>query len=223
MTSSAFSTMSRTVRQAGGWATPRTWGRYCCWSRSHSPRCSNAQRPTSPRASEVDSQTFAWLGCETTASHLTTGGFMRPLRVGLATVTASAAVVLAGCAGGSSEPVTIPGAEASPARVVRAYVAALNAHDDQAVRRLSTTPESAAWLDDVKQISNLKVTGVSPEKPQWSSEPAGTEVRQVGVRFDVDWGPFSDGSMENGHTVWGYGLKRDASTGRWVIFNEGVG
>jgi hypothetical protein len=148
---------------------------------------------------------------------------MRPMRVGLAAVTASAAAVLAGCAGGSSEPVTMPGADAPPATVARTYVAALNAHDDRAVRSLSTTPESVTWLDDVKQISNLQVTGVRPEKPQWSGEPAGTEVRHVGVRFDADWGLFSDGSLEAGDTVWGYWLKRDSSTGRWVIFNEGVG
>jgi hypothetical protein len=117
----------------------------------------------------------------------------------------------------------MPGAHASPATVARAYVAALNAHDDRAVRRLSTTPESVAWLDDVEKISNLQVTGVRPEKPQWSGQPAGTDVRHVGVQFDVDWGLFSDGSMPDGHTVWGYGLKRDPSTGRWVIFNEGVG
>lgn len=147
---------------------------------------------------------------------------MRPIGVGLATVTASLATVLAGCAGGAVEPVAIPGTDASPARVARAYVAALNAHD-RAVRRLSTTPESVAWLDDVEQITNLQVTGVRPEKPQWSGESAGTEVRHVGVQFDVDWGLFNDGSMEDGPTVWGYWLKRESPSGRWVIFNEGVG
>jgi len=148
---------------------------------------------------------------------------MQPVGVALATVTACMAVVLAGCAGASAEQVAIPGADASPTSVARAYVAALNAHDDRAVRKLSTTPESVAWLDDVEQISHLQVTGVRPEKPRWSGEPAGTKVRHVGVQFDVDWGRFSDGSIEDGHTVWGYWLKRDASTGRWVIFNEGVG
>jgi hypothetical protein len=148
---------------------------------------------------------------------------MRPLGVALATVTASAAAALAGCAGGSVERVAPPGADASPARVARAYVAALNAHDREAVRRLSTTAESVAWLDDVEQIGNLQVTGVRPEKPQWSGQSAGTEVRRVGVQFDVDRGLFSDGSIEDGSTVWGYWLKRDSSTGRWVIFSEGVG
>jgi endonuclease YncB( thermonuclease family) len=52
----------------------------------------------------------------------------------------------------------------------------------------------------------MQVTGVVPEKPQWSGQPADTEARHVGVRFDVDGGLFSDGLIEDGHTVRGYGL-----------------
>jgi len=143
--------------------------------------------------------------------------------IGLATVAASLAAVLAGCTLGTTRHIAAPAADAPPAAVVRAYVAALNAHDAQAVHRLSSSVESVAWLDDVDHIGNLQVTGVHVEKPQWSGQPAGTEVRNIAVRFDVDWGLFSDGSMDDGSTTWGYLLKRDPTSGRWTIFDEGTG
>jgi hypothetical protein len=146
----------------------------------------------------------------------------RPLGVGWAAATASVAALVAGCSGGSAQRTAMPAADAPPAAVVRAYVAALNAHDAHAVRVLSGTAESKAWLDDIEHISDLEVTDVSSERPQWSGQPSGTRVMRVAVRFDLDWELFSDGSMEEGQTRWGYALKRDSTSGRWVIFDEGV-
>jgi hypothetical protein len=34
----------------------------------------------------------------------------------------------------------------------------------------------------------MQVTGGFPEKPQWSGQPASTDVRLAGVWFDVDGG-----------------------------------
>ena len=147
----------------------------------------------------------------------------RPGGIGLATVAASVVAVLAGCASGPTRHIAAPATDAPPAAVVRVYVAALNAHDAQTVHRLSYSVESVAWLDDVDHISNLQVTGVHVEKPQWSGQPVGSDVRNVAVRFDVDWGLFSDGSLEDGSTIWGYLLKRDHTSGRWTIFDEGTG
>ena len=52
----------------------------------------------------------------------------------LATV---AAVVVAGCGGSATERVSLPPVNASPAEVVRTYVAALNGHAEQTVDTLT--------------------------------------------------------------------------------------
>lgn len=81
------------------------------------------------------------------------------------------------------------------------------------------------WLNSGDHITDLRVTGVLPEKPQWSGQPNGTRVVNVGVRFNLDqtlWSSFVDPSMEEGLTVWGYLLKQNHDSGRWVIFDGGV-
>lgn len=148
------------------------------------------------------------------------------LVVGLAAAATSLAAVIAGAAGASTERVALPPRDASPVAVVRAYVAALNAEDGRTVRTLREGPLAESWLGNVDHISDLHVTGVFEEKPQWSGLPPETRVVRVGVRFNLDrtiWSSFVDPSLEERPTGWGYLLTQDSANGRWVIFDEGTG
>jgi hypothetical protein len=146
--------------------------------------------------------------------------------VGLAAAVTSLGAVITGAAVSSTERVSLPPRDASPVAVVRAYVAALNAEDGRTVQILREGPVAESWLGNGNRISDLHVTGVFEEKPQWSGLPPEARVVSVGVRFNLDrtiWSSFVDPSMEEGLTVWGYQLTQDSASGRWMIFNQGTG
>ena len=132
-------------------------------------------------------------------------------------------VLAAGCSGSRSKSVSIPPVDASPQRVVTAYVAALNAHDVRAARALLTPAharrvESAAdsWFTDVKSITHLRLS-----RPTIDTSNPRSMRAVVGVRFVLD--QYQQESMPNGPTVWTYTLVRHGPNHRWLIDDEGMG
>ncbi|MDX6204448.1 MAG: hypothetical protein QOF39_505 [Frankiales bacterium] len=150
---------------------------------------------------------------------------------------AFALVVATGCASGTPAPtgsaapgtVTSPAGGASPQDVVRAYLAALNAHDVATATRLLTAEhahlvasEVDSWFTNVRSITAVEVGYSVPESGAGSgSLGAGyAHVVRVGATFNLHQKDAS--SMQNGRTDWGYLLVRNADTQPWLIADEGM-
>lgn len=115
--------------------------------------------------------------------------------------------------------VAVPPDSATPEQVVRAYVAALNAHDCGTARDLTVPEEwsySDGWCEDVASLRHLDMVG--------SVTPSPGKVDSVGVTFDLDWRFLrGDGSLPQGRTSWGYDLQRTSADDPWRIVGQGVG
>lgn len=121
--------------------------------------------------------------------------------------------------------VAVPPVGAGPRQVVKAFVAALDAHDCATARKLFVDRRPAdQWCGDVLSLKRLRMRTPFAEKPQWSGHRSDQEVMDVGVTFDLRWRLFhNDGSMEEGPTTWGYTLVRDSARQPWRIADQGTG
>lgn len=126
-----------------------------------------------------------------------------------------------------TDEVAVPADDATPEQVVRAYVAALNAHDCETAEAVSAEEfdeTAASWCHRVSALGSLEVGEPSSERPEWSGLPADRKVMGVPVTFDLDWRPWrGDGSMPEEETTWGFRLVRSSDTEPWRIFSQGVG
>ena len=136
--------------------------------------------------------------------------------------------LLAGCGSATSDArhVALPAAGAPPARVVAAYVAALDAHDVATAKALMTPRfrqlvehQVDSWFTNTVSIRRLK-TGAPYAVPGVGSSVRRRFVRYVPVQFDLE--QRRQVSMRNGPTVWGYVLVRDRPPGRWLVDGVGV-
>ncbi|MFF4776798.1 DUF4829 domain-containing protein [Microtetraspora fusca] len=148
-------------------------------------------------------------------------------RIVVGLVLAALGVVLvAGCQNGEKKAALPAGT--SPQRVVAAYIDAINAHDREAGRRLSTQRFAEqeekvvdSLFDDAK-LSDVEIEAPQPE-PGYQS-PDGKRYREavnVPVSFTLWHG--DESSMPNGPTTWGYILVRASAGQPWRINDAGVG
>jgi len=121
----------------------------------------------------------------------------------------------------------LPPVDASPEDVVRAYVAALNAVDTDAVRALST-PEKfqrderaeGSWLRKSPRITKLQLGPTRPESGEGTSAAGLRFVVFITAEFDL--GRHDAATESGGPTVWGYLLGRNSTAERWLVVDEGV-
>jgi hypothetical protein len=145
-----------------------------------------------------------------------------PTVAGRISLCVCVALVTAGCGTTKHSRVPLPPVSAGPQHVVRAYLAALNAHDTRTARSLLTpgfamTVETNvdSWFRNVRSITHVRVNRPTIERD-------GQSLRAVvGVHFVLD--QYKVESMENGPTDWGYSLVRTSSKRRWLISGEGLG
>lgn len=110
--------------------------------------------------------------------------------------------------------VAMPAADATPERVVTAYLHALDAHDCDTAEAL-LADEDLSWCDDIGSLTRMTVHDHRMER---------SGIANVSVRFDLDWRRFhSDSSMDEGMTTWGYQLARSSPGDPWRIVGQGVG
>jgi hypothetical protein len=123
--------------------------------------------------------------------------------------------------------VAVPAPTATPEKVVKTYLDALNAHDcDTAVSLMTESAKDSAksWCEDVASLTDIDVSDHFTESPKDSGHSAPSEVANVPVTFHLNWRPFhDDGSMGEGATAWGYLLVRDSTDAPWRIFDQGTG
>ena len=109
--------------------------------------------------------------------------------------------------------------------VAKAYVDALNAHDCDAARKLSTAnaaSHSDMWCRNVRSVEVLAWRTPIVEEPKWSGHRAPQEVTFVPVTMTVTWRPFhDDGTMNPGTRAWGYVLLRENATSPWRVSDQG--
>jgi len=103
--------------------------------------------------------------------------------------------------------VELPGPDASPVQVVRAYVAAVNARDFKTANEIDARPNG-----DLGRFS----------RPGRMDNFGDVSVAEGGkhVVFKADFSG-GDGSLPDGRQWWGYVLERGAD-GRWQIVDAGV-
>lgn len=152
-------------------------------------------------------------------------GVRMPLLVLLAGIA-----LVTGCGSGGPKPrVGIPPVGASPQEVVTAYIAAINAHDEETGRRLST-PRFARQQEGVQdnqfrnvvEISKLQVGTPVPNGDHESTD-GGRYQDAVYVPVTFTLRQREVVSMPDGHTSWGYILVRAAADQPWRINGHGVG
>lgn len=123
--------------------------------------------------------------------------------------------------------VAVPAPNATPEQVVTAYLAALNAHDCDTVRALTTeggSENAKTWCEDVASLTDVDVANHLKGNPQQTGHSLPEEVANVQVSFNLNWRPLhNDGSMDEGNTAWGYLLVRTSATSPWRIFDQGMG
>ena len=140
----------------------------------------------------------------------------RPLRALFLLVTVS---VVAGLTGGwlwarPHEQVALPGPEATPAEVVEAYVAALNARDFDTSNALVDGGGLPTYsrLDRAPTYADLRIVEVIGGE--------GREEAHVRVTFVYDGN--GDVSLDDGPTDWGYVLRRATPYEQWRVVDSGV-
>lgn len=152
----------------------------------------------------------------------------RPVvRLVAAGVVLAAVLVWAACDQGvvviGRRHVAMPPDTASPAEVVAAYLAALDAHDCATARRLSRDGSADLWCRDVLHLTHVRISSPFAEDPSWSGRQGG-QVVDVPAAFDLDWRLFhDDGTVPEGPMTWSYLVERDSDAGPWRIGDEGEG
>jgi hypothetical protein len=103
--------------------------------------------------------------------------------------------------------VALPGPDASPVQVVRAYVAAVNARDFETANEIDARHNS-----DLGRFS----------RPDRMDKLGDVSIAEGGkhVVFKADFSG-GDGSIPDGRQLWGYVLERGADR-RWQIVDAGV-
>ena len=141
-------------------------------------------------------------------------------------VALAAVALITGC-GSASRHVSGPPNNASPQRVVAAYVAAINAHDVAKARHFLTPAHAAqvnsetdSWFTNVRSIKHLDTFRSSPDQ---------SDARRLHYRFGVVVGTrfvlkqYKVESMSNGPNVWTFFLVRNNASQPWRIGDEGLG
>lgn len=140
-------------------------------------------------------------------------------------LTAGGALGWVAWTGRQTATISVPPDSASPMTVAKAYVDALNAHDCDAARKLSTTnaaSHSDLWCRNVRSVEVLAWRTPIVEEPKWSGHRAPQEVTFVPVTMTVTWRPFhDDGTMNPGTRAWGYVLLRENATSPWRVSDQG--
>jgi hypothetical protein len=143
-------------------------------------------------------------------------------------LTALTLLTLTACTSTPAQHVALPPADASPQDVVRAYVAALNAHDLDTAKRMLTARRAAVvastqdgWFTNLVSITDLTVADPVPRAAADLSRQDYREVTYLPVEFTLRQRHAE--SMPDGHTGWGFTLVRNSDTERWLIDDEGVG
>lgn len=112
---------------------------------------------------------------------------------------------------GPRDQIPVPGVNAKPVEVVRAYVDAINARDFDTANAIDARGSDLGRFSRPGRIEDLHVISVDRE---------GRNREQVHVLFKADMSGMGP-SMENGSQEWGYYLER-GDDGRWRIVDAGV-
>ena len=118
--------------------------------------------------------------------------------------------------------VDLPPRNAGPRQVVVSYIQALDVHDATTAYALSGPPSSQMhgattyYLQQLDRVTSFRITSVVPGDGSRSDGP------EVELTWDLDWHR-PDYLEQNGSQVWGFILKRDSRTGRWLISDQGTG
>ena len=144
----------------------------------------------------------------------------RPLRTLILAVTVSvvAGLVMGWLWARPREHVALPGPESTPAVVVAAYIAALNARDFDTSNALVDGGGLPTYsrLDRAPTYDELRILEVAGGDGQ----PAGREEAYVRVTFVYDGN--GDFSLEDGPTDWGYVVRRATPYEPWRVVDSGV-
>jgi hypothetical protein len=105
--------------------------------------------------------------------------------------------------------VPVPGPNATPEQVVRAYVSAINARDFATANAI-----------DSREHSDLGRFSRPGRMEGMDSVSMGVEGQRTHVVFKANISG-GDASMSDGHQWWGYVLERGAD-GRWFVVDAGV-
>jgi hypothetical protein len=126
------------------------------------------------------------------------------------------------CSSDASSDRTASTDASDPENIVADFIAALNAHDTDAAKRLLTarqaqqiTGAADSWLTNVKSITNVTIGEATPERRDDYKQAV-----KVPVEFDLDQRQAT--SLPNGHISWGYLLVRNSDEDPWRIDDQGV-
>jgi len=135
-------------------------------------------------------------------------------------------MLTAGCDAGDKRA-ALPPVNASPQRVVAAYIAALNAHDLRTARALLTPAherdvesEADSWFTNLRSITHLHLHRPATDTIDARSMHYRHGV-VVGAEFVLDQHEVE--SMEDGPNAWSFTLVRNSPGQRWLIGSEGLG
>lgn len=120
--------------------------------------------------------------------------------------------------------VSVPPTSASPEQVVRAYLAASNAHDVDTMNAL-VEGDRAGRESRFQPTWTMREVKVSPATPDSWIGDANTTYPEV-VHVDVDMHMLKGHDMnfpDDTDTYWGYILGRRSSADPWRIVDQGVG
>jgi Domain of unknown function (DUF4829) len=154
---------------------------------------------------------------------------LRGVRIPLLFLLAGVALITGCGSEGSKSQVSIPPVGASPQEVVTAYIAAINAHDEEAGRKLST-PHFAQQQDHVQDNQFTNVVEISKLQVGTPTRNGGHESADGRRYQDAVYVPVTFTlkqrevvSMLDGHTSWGYVLVRTGADQPWRINDHGHG
>jgi len=123
--------------------------------------------------------------------------------------------------------VPLPPANASPQRVVLAYLHALDGHDTSTAEHLVTHDNGLDlpyWLSHTASLTNIRITGTwwDATYGRYAGGPY-AHAWEIGTSFDYRyhwWIDSAGTNFPNGHQpYWGFTVVRDH--GRWLIRDQG--
>ncbi len=103
---------------------------------------------------------------------------------------------------------------------MRAYLGALQEHDESTATSLTTQPYSSRddWAGDPPSIENVEVSAAMARSTTGTAAEGHAQAVFVPVTFDLRGG---DESMPDGPTSWGYVLVREGDSEAWRIADAG--
>ena len=115
--------------------------------------------------------------------------------------------------------VTVPPPSAGIRQVATAYIRSLNVHDAATARALVVrgshqASATGAYLSDLSQVRDFHLGRVShqPYSSEWD----------VALTWNLAWVDPNEVDKD-GPQPWGFSLRRDSRSGRWLIYDEGTG